>query len=67
MILSSLRLADMLSTSNRHNPEELHWWLRGRFVEFGRSTARQLAIPKMKETGKAFCSVSAEAFIMPSH
>ena len=67
VILSSLRLADMLSTSNRHNPEELRWWLRGRFVEFGRSTARQLAIPKMKETGKAFCSVSAEAFIMPSH
>ena len=67
MILSSLRLADMPSASNRHNPEELHWWLRGRFVEFGRSTARQLAISKMKETGEAFCSVSAEAFIMPSH
>ena len=64
VILSSLRLADMLSTSNRHNPETLRWWLRGRFVECGPSTARQLAISKMKETGEAFCSVSAEAFIM---
>ena len=67
VILSSLRLADMLSTSNRHNPEELRRWLSGRFVEFGRSTARQLAIFKMKDTGKALCSDSAEAFVMPSH
>jgi len=51
VILSSLRLADMLGTSNRYDPEELRWWLRGRFAEFGRSTARQLAISKMKETG----------------